>query len=162
MGKSPASQTTFFIIMAQFYSQPRQTPRQSRTVTVTADSLDALGQGIARLQGKTVFIPDLMPGEPAQVRLTEEKRHYAKGSVVKRLSDNPARRKPACRHYGQCGGCQQQHIPVAMQRETKAAYLAYLLTRETGEACGEIPVLSGEEYGYRRRARLALVYSPKT
>ncbi|MFP3366489.1 hypothetical protein R0J93_22875, partial [Pseudoalteromonas sp. SIMBA_148] len=60
-----------------------------------------------------------------------------KGSVVKRLSDNPARRKPACRHYGQCGGCQQQHIPVAMQRETKAAYLAYLLTRETGEACGE-------------------------
>ncbi|MET4877714.1 23S rRNA (uracil(1939)-C(5))-methyltransferase RlmD [Morganella morganii] len=162
MGKSPASQTTFFIIMAQFYSQPRQTPRQSRTVTVTADSLDALGQGIARLQGKTVFIPDLMPDESAQVRLTEEKRHFAKGSVVKRLSDNPARRKPACRHYGQCGGCQQQHIPVAMQRETKAAYLAYLLTRETGEACGEIPVLSGEEYGYRRRARLALVYSPKT
>ncbi|KJF77563.1 hypothetical protein UA45_11905, partial [Morganella morganii] len=80
-GKITGLTDNVFIIMAQFYSQPRQTPRQSRTVTVTADSLDALGQGIARLQGKTVFIPDLMPGESAQVRLTEEKRHYAKGSV---------------------------------------------------------------------------------
>lgn len=148
--------------MAQFYSQPRQTPRQSRTVTVTADSLDAQGQGIARLQGKTIFIPDLMPEESAQVRLTDEKRHYAKGVVVKRLSDNPSRRKPLCRYAGQCGGCQQQHIPVAMQRDTKAAYLAYLLTRETGTECGPVTVLAGEEYGYRRRARLALMYSPKT
>lgn len=57
--------------MAQFYSPNRRvTTRQ--TITVTVDSLDPFGQGVARHQGKTIFVAGVLPGEQAEVRLTEE------------------------------------------------------------------------------------------
>ena len=147
--------------MAQFYSAKRRvTTRQ--IITVTVNDLDPFRQSGSRHNGKALFIPELLPQESAEVVITEDKKQFARAQVKRRLNDSPQREVPRSPPFGVCGGCQQQHIPVAMQRETKAAYLAYLLTRETGEACGEVPVLSGEEYGYRRRARLALVYSPKT
>ncbi|MFD1090473.1 23S rRNA (uracil(1939)-C(5))-methyltransferase RlmD [Providencia vermicola] len=146
--------------MAQFYSPNRRTtPR--RQLTVIADSLDAAGQGIARLDGKTIFVADLLPGEEAQIELTEEKRSFAKAKVVKRLSTSPQRVKPQCRYFNQCGGCQQQHIDIELQRASKAEALQYLMMRETGGDKSAAPVMSGEPYGYRRRARLGLQYQPK-
>ncbi|MEQ5112132.1 23S rRNA (uracil(1939)-C(5))-methyltransferase RlmD [Providencia vermicola] len=146
--------------MAQFYSPNRRTtPR--RQLTVIADSLDAAGQGIARLDGKTIFVADLLPGEEAQIELTEDKRSFAKAKVVKRLSTSPQRVKPRCRYFNQCGGCQQQHIDIELQRASKAEALQYLMMRETGVDKSAAPVMSGEPYGYRRRARLGLQYQPK-
>ncbi|HEM8292020.1 TPA: 23S rRNA (uracil(1939)-C(5))-methyltransferase RlmD [Providencia stuartii] len=146
--------------MAQFYSPNRRTtPR--RQLTVIADSLDAAGQGIARLDGKTIFVADLLPGEEAQIELTEDKRSFAKAKVVKRLSTSPQRVKPQCRYFNQCGGCQQQHIDIELQRASKAEALQYLMMRETGVDKSAAPVMSGEPYGYRRRARLGLQYQPK-
>ncbi|MEQ4674479.1 23S rRNA (uracil(1939)-C(5))-methyltransferase RlmD [Providencia vermicola] len=146
--------------MAQFYSPNRRTtPR--RQLTVIADSLDAAGQGIARLDGKTIFVADLLPGEEAQIELTEDKRSFAKAKVVKRLSTSSQRVKPQCRYFNQCGGCQQQHIDIELQRASKAEALQYLMMRETGVDKSAAPVMSGEPYGYRRRARLGLQYQPK-
>lgn len=146
--------------MAQFYSPNRRTtPR--RQLTVVADSLDAAGQGIARLDGKTIFVADLLPGEEAQIELTEDKRSFAKAKVVKRLSTSPQRVKPQCRYFEQCGGCQQQHIDIELQRKSKAEALQYLIMRETGGDKSAAPVMCGESYGYRRRARLGLQYQPK-
>ncbi|WP_404462643.1 23S rRNA (uracil(1939)-C(5))-methyltransferase RlmD [Providencia rettgeri] len=146
--------------MAQFYSPNRRTtPR--RQLTVIADSLDAAGQGIARLDGKTIFVADLLPGEEAQIELTEDKRSFAKAKVVKRLSTSPQRVKPQCRYFNQCGGCQQQHIDIELQRASKAEALQYLMMRETGVDKSAAPIMSGEPYGYRRRARLGLQYQPK-
>lgn len=146
--------------MAQFYSPNRRTtPR--RQLTVIADSLDAAGQGIARLDGKTIFVADLLLGEEAQIELTEDKRSFAKAKVVKRLSTSPQRVKPQCRYFNQCGGCQQQHIDIELQRASKAEALQYLMMRETGVDKSAAPVMSGEPYGYRRRARLGLQYQPK-
>ncbi|WP_275075046.1 23S rRNA (uracil(1939)-C(5))-methyltransferase RlmD [Providencia rettgeri] len=146
--------------MAQFYSPNRRTtPR--RQLTVVADSLDAAGQGVARLDGKTIFVADLLPGEEAQIELTEDKRSFAKAKVVKRLSTSPQRVKPQCRYFEQCGGCQQQHIDIELQRKSKAEALQYLMMRETGVDKSAALVMSGESYGYRRRARLGLQYQPK-
>lgn len=66
--------------MAQFYSPNRRvTTRQ--TITVTATDLDAFGQGVARHNGKAVFVSGLLPGEQAEVTLTEDKSKYAKGRL---------------------------------------------------------------------------------
>ncbi|WP_265497654.1 23S rRNA (uracil(1939)-C(5))-methyltransferase RlmD [Providencia rustigianii] len=147
--------------MAQFYSPNRRTT-QRRQMTVVVDSLDAAGQGVTRLDGKAVFIAGLLPGEEAQIEITEDKRHFAKAKVIKRLSSSPQRVKPRCRYFNQCGGCQQQHIDIALQRESKAQSLQHLMRRETGVTKPATPVISGEEYGYRRRARLGLQYQNKS
>ncbi|WP_350305209.1 23S rRNA (uracil(1939)-C(5))-methyltransferase RlmD [Photorhabdus viridis] len=146
--------------MVQFYSPNRRTVNR-HIITVTADNLDAQGQGVARYQGKTIFVAGLLPGEQAQVQLTEEKRQFAKAKLVKRLSDSPYRVNPRCPHFGICGGCQQQHVASDLQRESKASVLEHLIRRETSITVSARPVILSPEYGYRRRARLGLHYQIK-
>ncbi|NEY30600.1 TRAM domain-containing protein, partial [Escherichia coli] len=141
--------------MAQFYSAKRRvTTRQ--IITVTVSSLDPFGQGVARHNGKALFINGLLPEERAEITLTEDKKQYARGQVKRRLSDSPERVEPRCPHFGVCGGCQQQHASVALQQRSKRAALNRLMKREVEE------VIAGEPWGYRRRARLSLNYQPKT
>jgi len=141
--------------MAQFYSAKRRvTTRQIITVDVT--DLDPFGQGVARHDGKALFIPGLLPDERAEITLTEEKRQYARGQVKRRLNDSPERVKPRCAHFGVCGGCQQQHASVALQDRSKSRALARLMKHDVNE------IIAGDPWGYRRRARLSLNYLPKT
>lgn len=141
--------------MAQFYSPNRRvTTRQ--TITVTATDLDAFGQGVARHNGKAVFVSGLLPDEQAEVTLTEDKSKYAKGRLKRLLNTSAERVKPQCPHYSTCGGCQQQHASEALQQRSKAASLLRLISRETGVQAQEQPVIAGPQYGYRRRARLGL------
>ncbi|MBF7982624.1 MULTISPECIES: 23S rRNA (uracil(1939)-C(5))-methyltransferase RlmD [Rahnella] len=141
--------------MAQFYSPNRRvTTRQ--TITVTATDLDAFGQGVARHNGKAVFVSGLLPDEQAEVTLTEDKSKYAKGRLKRLLNTSEERVKPQCPHYSTCGGCQQQHASEALQQRSKAASLLRLISRETGVQAQEQLVIAGPQYGYRRRARLGL------
>ncbi|WP_237385700.1 23S rRNA (uracil(1939)-C(5))-methyltransferase RlmD [Xenorhabdus sp. Sc-CR9] len=146
--------------MVQFYSPNRRSVNRG-IISVAADNLDAQGQGIAHHQGKTIFISGLLPGEQAQIQLTEEKRQFAKAKVVKRVSDSPYRVAPHCPHFKVCGGCQQQHIATELQASTKASVLEHLIRRETGINISAHPIIHSPEYGYRRRARLGLQYNVK-
>jgi len=140
--------------MAQFYSAKRRVTTRE-IITVTVNDLDPFGQGVARHNGKALFINGLLPGEQAEIRITEDKKQYARGQVKRRLNDSPEREKPRCPHFGVCGGCQQQHASVALQERSKQAALARLMKRDVNE------ILSAKPWGYRRRARLSLNYQPK-
>lgn len=141
--------------MAQFYSAKRRvTTRQIMTVTV--NDLDPFGQGVARHNGKALFILGLLPQETAEITLVEDKRQFARGAVKRRLSDSPERVAPVCPHFGVCGGCQQQHASVALQQRSKSAALARLMKHDVEE------VISASAWAYRRRARLSLNWQPKT
>ena len=137
--------------MAQFYSAKRRvTTRQ--IITVTVNDLDPFGQGVARHDGKALFISGLLPGECAEVTLTQDKRNFGHATVKKRLTDSPARVTPRCPHFGVCGGCQQQHASVALQQGSKAQSLARLMNHPVDN------IIASPEWGYRRRARLSLNY----
>ncbi|HCW7018445.1 TPA: 23S rRNA (uracil(1939)-C(5))-methyltransferase RlmD [Citrobacter farmeri] len=141
--------------MAQFYSAKRRvTTRQ--IITVTVSDLDSFGQGVARHNGKTLFIPGLLPQESAEVAITEDKKQYAKAQVKRRLNDSPDRVTPRCPHFGICGGCQQQHASIELQQRSKSAALSRLMNNNVTEVIADAP------WGYRRRARLSLNYQPKT
>lgn len=85
--------------MAQFYSAKRRTTTR-QIITVSVNDLDSFGQGVARHNGKTLFIPGLLPQENAEVTVTEDKKQYARAKVVRRLSDSPERETPRCPHFG--------------------------------------------------------------
>lgn len=149
--------------MAQFYSPKRRvTTRQSQQIlTVTVSDLDPFGQGVARHNGKAVFVPGVLPGEQAEILLTEEKSKFAKGRLKRLLSRSPQRVEPRCPHFGVCGGCQQQHADESLQQQSKSAALVRMIARETGITPQREPVIAGPQYGYRRRARLGLMWQPK-
>lgn len=139
--------------MAQFYSAKRRvTTRQ--IITVKVNDLDSFGQGVARHNGKALFIPGLLPEESAEVIITEDKKQFARARVSRRLNDSPERETPRCPHFGVCGGCQQQHVSIALQQRSKSAALARLMKHEVND------IIAGAPWGYRRRARLSLNCPP--
>ena len=140
--------------MAQFYSAKRRvTTRQ--IITVTVNDLDPFGQGVARHNGKALFIPELLPQESAEVVITEDKKQFARAQVKRRLNDSPQREVPRCPHFGVCGDCQQQHASISLQQRSKSAALSRLMKCEVSDVIADTP------WGYRRRARLSLNYRPK-
>lgn len=145
--------------MAQFYSAKRRKTTHRR-LKLTAERLDAFGQGIARCEGKTVFIPGLLPGESGEIRIVEEKRRWLRGELLQRLSDSAQRVTPRCPWFGVCGGCQLQHMSVDLQQRHKAETLAALMAPVAGAHNAPDTLITGPAWGYRRRARLGLFVAP--
>ncbi|MGK3144233.1 23S rRNA (uracil(1939)-C(5))-methyltransferase RlmD [Pantoea sp. C2G6] len=141
--------------MAQFYAAKQRVTRQQR-LTVTIEELDPFGQGVARHKGKTLFVTGALPGEEAEITLTEDKRHFARAKVTRLLSHSPARVTPRCPHYTRCGGCQQQHVAEPLQQQSKAQALSRMLSQAAGQPVAVDEVIAGQPWGYRRRARLGL------
>lgn len=117
------------------------------------------GAFLARVEGKAVFVPLTLPGEQAQVRITEDKRGYAQAEVAEIVTAAPERITPACRHFGTCGGCHYQHARYRTQLAFKQAILRETLERGGVRTPEKISVLSAatesQSWAYRNRIRLA-------
>src|SRR5215213_1278571 len=99
---------------------------QEITLTTLAYGGDAMG----RLEdGRAVFVPFGLPGERVRVRLTEEKRNFARAELLKILESSPHRILPRCKHFGVCGGCHYQNLPYEEQLEAKTEILRDQLLR---------------------------------
>jgi 23S rRNA (uracil1939-C5)-methyltransferase len=136
------------------HPQNYQNPQVSQLVEIEKPLYG--GAFLARLEGKAVFVPLTLPGEQARVRITQSKSGYATAEAEEILRAAPQRIAPACQHFGACGGCHYQHAEYASQLAFKQAILRETLLRGGVDAPAEIAVLSGEQWGYRNRIRLAL------
>lgn len=145
--------------MVLFYQATTKTSVKNKTALI--ESLDYQGLGIAKIEGKTWFIADALPDEKVQFTIQEEKRQYGVGKATKHLTTSTQRLEPLCPYYQQCGGCQMQHIPIKMQRRAKEQ----ALMRQLQKIAPEIEIeamISGEQWHYRRRARLSVQYVATT
>ena len=120
------------------------------------------GRGVARHEGKTVFVPGTLPGERARVRIRRRKRQYDQGEVLELLTRSPQRVEPRCPHFGVCGGCSLQHLEPAAQIMAKQKVLADNFQR-IGKVTPQrwLEPLTAEPWGYRRRGRLSVRYVHK-
>ncbi|WP_076543011.1 23S rRNA (uracil(1939)-C(5))-methyltransferase RlmD [Shewanella sp. UCD-KL21] len=151
--------------MAQFFkAKPNKTKQLSAKLTLTVSQLDHLGAGIAQHDGKVVFIPGALPGETVTAQLTEQKKKYAKAKLLNIQTPTAKRVAAQCPHYQQCGGCDLQHMDIAAQREHKQAALSNLMSKLAVEIDSSVMTASvtGEQWHYRRRARLATLFDKKT
>lgn len=125
------------------------------TVTARVDGLNHDGWGVVRGAGKTVFVAGALPGELVEYRTRRRQRSHDEAELVAVLEAAPDRIAPGCVHYGTCGGCSLQHLAPESQLKVKDAQLREALRRiGKVEPQAWLPPLSGEPWGYRRRARL--------
>lgn len=147
--------------MALLYT-PQKKTNAPQSITAEIRDLDYQGLGVAKINGKTWFIENALPQEKVVCTVQEDKRQYGRAVAKKWLVTSPDRVAPTCAYYGRCGGCQGQHIPVAMQREAKQTALFKRLSKLQLEPIDFQPMICGEPWGYRRRVRLSLWLNPKT
>lgn len=127
-------------------------PFEARVVDLAHD-----GRGVAKLDGKTVFISDALPGERVIASRVSRRRSHDDAVLVQVLEPAADRVSPLCPHFGTCGGCSLQHLAPAAQLAAKEGILHDNLERigRVGAAVRWPPV-GGPTWGYRRRARLGL------
>lgn len=113
------------------------------------------GAFLSRVEGKAVFVPLTLPGEQVQIRIALDKRGYATAEAEEIVTAMPERIKPACPHFGVCGGCHYQHSNYETQLKLKQAILRETLERGGVTVPDEIAVLAAQPWGYRNRIRLA-------
>jgi len=120
------------------------------------------GRGVARVDGKTVFIDGALPGERVRFRVFKRRRQLDEAGLVEVLAASPERVVPACEHFGLCGGCSLQHLSAPAQLAAKQRQLLDNLER-IGKVRPErvLAPLRGPAWAYRRRARLGVKYVHK-
>ena len=126
------------------------------------ESLDQEGRGVARRDGKAVFIEGALPGEVVTCNPYRRKPTYEIATLVTVVKPSAARVTPRCPYFGLCGGCALQHLDVRAQVATKQRVLEDSLWHIGRLRPGSIlPAVHGPAWGYRHRARLTVRYVPK-
>jgi 23S rRNA (uracil1939-C5)-methyltransferase len=136
----------------------------SRSSSVSATPFEAVitdlshdGRGVARVDGKAVFVSGALLDEHVLLRLRKRHRHFDEADVVELITRSPHRVEPRCRHFGQCSGCSLQHLDAPLQIATKQRVLT-----ENFERIGKVtpqawlPPLTDQSWGYRRKGRLSV------
>ena len=126
--------------------------RKNDVFEMTCESFGQDAQGVCRHEGMAVFVPGLLPGERALVRIVKPEKRYAFGRIDRLLSESPDRRAPFCPIYKRCGGCSCQHMRYETTLEFKRDQVQELLRRVGGLSI-EVPQVIGmdEPYAYRNK-----------
>jgi 23S rRNA (uracil1939-C5)-methyltransferase len=124
-----------------------------RIVDLKIEDVAFGGKGVAREQGKAVFIPYTIEGEMVSAEILREKKQFAEAELVEVKESSPDRVTPECPYFGRCGGCAYQHISYEHQLAIKWRQVRDVLQR-IGKL-KDIPIRpiipSPKQYGYRSR-----------
>lgn len=120
-------------------------------------ALDYEGRGVAKIDGKTVFVKGALPSERVGLRVTKTKKQFDEAEAVSILKASGERVEPACRYFDVCGGCSLQHASPAAQVAFKQRIMEEQLLR-IGKVFPQqiLPALYGHVWHYRDRARFSV------
>jgi tRNA/tmRNA/rRNA uracil-C5-methylase (TrmA/RlmC/RlmD family) len=104
-------------------------PQVGDRVRVRIASVAYGGSGVGRLDELVVFVPFTAPGDEVEAELIEVKKNFARGRIHELIEPSPHRVKPDCRYFGDCGGCQYQHLAYDEQLRIKQQQVRELLRR---------------------------------
>jgi tRNA/tmRNA/rRNA uracil-C5-methylase (TrmA/RlmC/RlmD family) len=128
-------------------------PALGERLTLTISDIAFGGEGVAREGDFVVFVPFVAPGDVVEAEVREVKKRFARASLRRVIRRSPVRAEPACPYFGECGGCQYQHLAYPAQLELKHKQIADLFQRvgrfDPGRIAPIIPC--PQPYGYRNR-----------
>jgi tRNA/tmRNA/rRNA uracil-C5-methylase (TrmA/RlmC/RlmD family) len=122
-------------------------------LTLTIGDIAFGGEGVARVEAFVVFVPFVAVGETVEAEITEVKKRFARARLLRVVEPSPERVEPLCPHFGECGGCQYQHLAYPAQLRLKHKQIGDLFERIGRFDPGLIGLVipCPQPYGYRNR-----------
>jgi 23S rRNA (uracil1939-C5)-methyltransferase len=113
------------------------------------------GEGVARVEGKAVFVPGALPGERIRLRVTDDRKRWARAELLDVLDVSELRAPAGSDQLHPCGGCDLQHVTPAGQRQLKTQVVREQLERLGRLTAPPVPGCrsAGPDHGYRTHAR---------
>jgi 23S rRNA (uracil1939-C5)-methyltransferase len=121
------------------------------------ESVDLEGQGVARTDGKVIFVENALPGERVLARIVKRGTRFDRAISTRIIKASSGRVSPQCSYFGVCGGCSMQHMDAAMQLAVKQRVLEdqlWHLARIKPQHM--LAPIAGPAWAYRHRARLSV------
>jgi len=118
---------------------------------ILVEDYAAEGKSLARVNGKVIFIGNVVPGDIVDLRLLKNKKDWAEAIPLKVHTFSPDRVTAFCSHFGVCGGCQWQMLPYEKQLQYK-----HRQVEETLKRIGKVslpvfrPIMGADETRYYR------------
>ena len=130
--------------------------KKNECFPMTADRLGADLEGICIHEGMPVFVPGLLPGESADIKIVKAEKRYAFGRMESRPNPvSPDRREPGCASYPRCGGCTGRHMSYEATLAAKRQQVEDCFRRIAGIETEVRPILGMDSpCGYRNKTSL--------
>jgi len=144
------------------FAKPLPQKKQPKTPKPYPDSLriEGLsheGRGIAKHDGKTIFVSGALPNEEVAYEISSKHRRYDEAVTTKVISASSERTEPNCEHYGTCGGCDLQHLSHEQQIPTKQTLVLDQINRLGKFAPAQIDqAITSNSWEYRRSCRIGI------
>jgi len=110
---------SFFVLLYIKYLYVLCYNNTMKNLEVSIENLDHYARGIARINGKTIFIENALPSEKVIINIIKEKKNFSEGEVIKFLNKSSDRVNPICPYYNECGGCNIMHLDYENQLKFK-------------------------------------------
>ena len=122
------------------------------------------GEGVGRFEGFVVFVPFVITGEKVEARITEIHKQFARAELFKIIKASAHRLNPECGFYGECGGCQYQHIAYEEQLRIKHKQVSDLFERIGGQPKDVVMQVAAcrSPFHYRNRIMVRSQYNRET
>ncbi|HBV75675.1 MULTISPECIES: 23S rRNA (uracil(1939)-C(5))-methyltransferase RlmD [Vibrio] len=148
--------------MANFYQAKKNVHTSQKHQVVMIEKLDHQGTGIAYVNKKPMFVEGALPAEEVLVQPVEEKSKYIRAKLITIQKPSPQRIAAFCVHYNTCGGCNLQHLSHDDQITMKAQSLSQMMRPFSEQTISVESIIRSESRGYRRRARISMMFDNKT
>ena len=135
---------------------------KNKKITTVIDDVNSKGQGVAHIDGLAIFIDEALAGEQVEIMITEKKKSYARGDLLRIKKPSKERVEPRCPYFGKCGGCQLQHLSIKGQLAYKKKRIQNALYRIAGIKIGEDFFVEPSENFFFYRNKVLLPATPSS
>jgi tRNA/tmRNA/rRNA uracil-C5-methylase (TrmA/RlmC/RlmD family) len=129
--------------------------------TIKIEKIAFGGEGVGRIDNFVVFVPFSAPEDELEIEITQCKKKFARGKILKIIKASPLRVKPLCNYYENCGGCCYQHISYGEQLKIKKRQVeeAFVKIGRISVPPVSSAVASRPAYHYRGKAQCHQIMS---
>ena len=124
-------------------------------VIIKIESIAFGGEGVGRIHNFVVFVPFAAPDDELEIEITQLKKNFFRGKILKIIKPSPTRVNPLCRYYENCGGCCYQHLKYEHQLEIKKKQVEEAFWKIGKMASPPVlePIAAPKVYHYRGKAQ---------
>lgn len=131
--------------------------QKNKTYTVDITGITSDGNGVGRIEGFAVFVPDTAPGDTAEIKLVKTNKSYGYGKAERLVTASKSRIAPDCPVFAPCGGCAFRHISYKAELDIKRQFVIDAFKRIGGIGCDVGEIIAAENAdGYRNKAQYPL------
>ncbi|MFD1850763.1 23S rRNA (uracil(1939)-C(5))-methyltransferase RlmD [Oceanobacillus bengalensis] len=91
--------------------------KKNEELTLSFEDLTHEGNGVTKINGYPLFVPNALPGEVGVVKVVKANKNFGYGKLLELTKKSSERIEPTCHVH--CGGCQLQHMSYKLQLEMK-------------------------------------------